>query len=203
MAAFITLILLFAVVVGIAATKADARKSSGQSRRRSRTPKARRNWPPPIPSIPSIREKRARNALPLKFKNKRMLTANEKEFFLRLKEALPNHHVMAQVAMASLVDVENWGSESHPGYWARRAKFDKLIIDFVVLSDSLEVVTLIELDDCSHDSKKEKDRDRDDMVAAAGYPTIRYQSVESERPSVQTIAANVAYVEQELAKKHA
>jgi very-short-patch-repair endonuclease len=200
------LILIFIVLVIVAAgagqSKKHRRKNPGY-----RAPKRAAGQPSGgVPRKDSWRRKSSTFPQPKlpeekRYFSKRLLTENEKEFFLRLKEALPAHHVMAQVSMGALIDVKNWGSRQHWQYWQRRSDFDKKIIDFVVLNADLEVVTIIELDDRSHDGKKAKDRERDEMVASAGYPTIRYQSTPEQRPSVQTIAANVAYIERAMAQQ--
>lgn len=116
---------------------------------------------------------------------KEFLTQNEQEFFLRLKRALPDHHVFTQVAMGSLLNPSV--PRADPDYNRIRNRFAQKIIDYVVLDENLKVVALIELDDRTHVEKK--DADRDAMTAAAGYKTIRYQS--KTKPSVERIHADL------------
>lgn len=102
------------------------------------------------------------------------LTNREREMFLALSSALPEYVVLAQVALSALLT-----TNSRP----TRNRFDRKVADFVICSKQLAVVTVIELDDSSHDNKKEKDADRDAMLKNAGYHTIRYKNV----PDSQTI----------------
>lgn len=119
------------------------------------------------------------------YSQKALLTQNEQEFFLRLKQALPEHHILAQVAMGSLLNPSV--PRRDPAYHRIRNKFAQKIVDYVVLDDKLKVVALIELDDRTH--VQEKDEDRDAMTAAAGYKTIRYQS--KVKPSIDRIRADI------------
>jgi very-short-patch-repair endonuclease len=67
-----------------------------------------------------------------------------------------------------------------------RNRFDRKIADFVVCDSSkLEIVAIVELDDRTHSSAK--DRYRDDLTKAAGYQTIRFQS--RQKPTETEIAA--------------
>jgi hypothetical protein len=116
---------------------------------------------------------------------KALLTQNEQEFFVRLKQALPDHHVMAQVSMGALLNPSV--PRRDPLFHRIRNRFAQKIVDYVVLDDKFKVVTLIELDDRTH--VQEKDADRDAMTAAAGYRTIRYQS--KAKPAVASIRFDV------------
>jgi very-short-patch-repair endonuclease len=61
--------------------------------------------------------------------------------------------------------------------------------DFAVCEKgTFRVLALIELDDRTHDTReaKERDRERDAMTAAAGFPTIRFDS--RKKPDEATIA---------------
>ena len=99
-------------------------------------------------------------------KSKRVLTMNEQPTFLRLKEALPEHHVLAQVSFNAFMTAK--------GY-ATRNLFNRKVADFVVLDNKFNVVAIVELDDSSHKGKEGKDAERDALIAEAGYKVIRYQ----------------------------
>lgn len=116
---------------------------------------------------------------------KALLTSNEQEFFLQLKQALPECHILAQVAMGSLLTPSV--SRRDPAYHRIRNRFAQKIVDYVVLDEKLKVSALIELDDRTH--RPEKDIDRDMMTAAAGYRTIRYQS--KAKPDIARIRADI------------
>lgn len=122
-------------------------------------------------------------------KSKKLLTANELEFLGRLRRALPGLEVLPQVSMAALLDVNL--DENNAEYWTIRNHFSKKIIDYVVCEPkTLSVVAVVELDDRTHDSKKEKDAQRDAMLLAVGIRTLRWDS--RSKPSVAEIASAVA-----------
>lgn len=120
--------------------------------------------------------------------SKRLLTENEWEFFGRLRRALPDHIVCAQVSMAAVL-------AAAPGLTravatTMRNRFDRKIVDFVVLDQAGATVALIELDDRTHQAAR--DAARDALTAAAGLRTIRYQS--RAKPDLAKIAADIAQV---------
>jgi len=68
-----------------------------------------------------------------------------------------------------------------------RNRFDRKVADYVICArNTFQVVAIIELDDRTHDYKKEKDAERDAMLNAAGYRTERFES--KKKPSEAEIA---------------
>lgn len=74
------------------------------------------------------------------FLAKPVITAFEKRMFIRLKEALPQQHILAQVAFSALITSDDYKI---------RQKFNRKVTDFVVLNTQFEVIAIIELDDRS------------------------------------------------------
>ena len=104
---------------------------------------------------------------------KPLLTANEKEFMGRLEQALPEFQVLCQVAMGALLQPVNIRTKQQ--FFAVRGTFAQKICDFVLLDkERREVLAIIELDDKTHDPKK--DARRDAMLHQAGYLTLRFES---------------------------
>lgn len=102
---------------------------------------------------------------------------------LVLEQLLPGCRVHAQVAMGALLAPPDH-KERTVAHWERNAYAQK-IADFVVQDRTAgEVLTLVEVDDQSHNSKR--DRERDAMTSAAGYRTVRIPG--SVKPTVQEIA---------------
>ncbi|WP_436862357.1 DUF2726 domain-containing protein [Acinetobacter haemolyticus] len=99
-------------------------------------------------------------------KGRRIISMNEQPTFLRLREALPDHIVLAQVAFSAFMTAK--------GY-ATRNLFNRKVADYVVLDKQFNVVAIVELDDSSHKGKEEKDAERDALIAEAGHRLIRYQ----------------------------
>lgn len=116
---------------------------------------------------------------------KPLLTANEKEFFQRLAQALPSYRIFPQVAMGALISVR--GAQGADNFRAR-GRFAQKIVDFVVCDSNLNVLGLIELDDRTHTASK--DEARDATTREAGYWTLRYQS--KAKPSFAEIAKDVS-----------
>lgn len=121
-----------------------------------------------------------------RFSPKPVLTKNEMEFYNRLRRALPEYAVFPQVALRAFVKP---GSPSGTRrYWRESGLLGAKHCDFLICHPTtLEVVTIIELDDRSH--VKEQDEARDRMTAAAGYRTLRFES--RKRPSVEQIRGAV------------
>lgn len=98
------------------------------------------------------------------------LTEREQVMYFRLREALPDHIVLAQVAMSAIMTASTQ---------AARNRFDRKVIDFVVCNKAFEVVAVVELDDSSHRGKEAADDRRDKLVKSAGYRAVRFTSVPS------------------------
>ncbi|AXQ21574.1 DUF2726 domain-containing protein [Acinetobacter wuhouensis] len=103
---------------------------------------------------------------------KPVITPFEQKMFLRLNEAFPQHHVLAQVAFSALIDTE---------HFKLRSKFNRKVTDFVLLDHQLEVIAIIELDDPTHLGKEQQDAQRDAMLNQAGYKVYRYTEIPSCR----------------------
>jgi len=114
---------------------------------------------------------------------KPLLTPNEKEFFGRLRRAVPEYAIQSQVCMGALME----GRHSSGKHLRTRARFSQKIVDYALLDDNLDVVLLIELDDRTHDPVK--DVARDSMTDAAGYRTLRIES--RAKPPVADLRAQI------------
>ncbi len=100
---------------------------------------------------------------------KPLMTAREVKFWRLLIAAAGPMHVAPQVAMGALMKVDGAAGRSRAR--ATRNRFDRKVVDFVLLDDDGAVRLLIELDDRMHDS--DRDTARDKMTAQAGYQTLR------------------------------
>jgi hypothetical protein len=122
---------------------------------------------------------------------RRFLTDNEARVLALLEMALPRHRIMAQVAMGALIKAGETDLRRAQG---TRNRFAQKIVDFAVVTrdDYAEVIAIVELDDRTHNSSR--DRKRDAMTLAAGYRTIRIPS--RPRPSAESVCAAVADLRQ-------
>ena len=121
----------------------------------------------------------------LKFKSKPLLTSNELEFLARLEGAAPELRFFPQVAMGALIEPAV-SRRDGKAYYLLRGMFSQKIVDFVAQrrSDS-QVVAVIELDDRTHNARK--DASRDQMLASAGYRIVRWNS--KTKPAATSIRA--------------
>jgi preprotein translocase subunit SecG len=114
-----------------------------------------------------------------------IMTANEVEFFGRLIQALPACFVFPQVAMSALL------SPALPtGHKMFRAAFGRISqkrVDFVIYDGQMTLLCVVELDDRTHNARK--DAERDGMLSGAGIKTIRWHS--KKKPNLEEIAKAV------------
>lgn len=120
---------------------------------------------------------------PLLWKKKTFLTGNELEFFNRLKKANNDRfHICPQVSMGALVDLTV--SEKHPDYWDLKQKYAMKICDYVLCDKTtMEPKLVIELDDITHDFKK--DTMRQNFLKKAGIDSLRFWS--KDKPDVSNL----------------
>jgi hypothetical protein len=118
---------------------------------------------------------------------KPLLTANELEFYARLRQALPDQVVLCQVAMGAFLQPEARTPQQH--YLRVRSRFAQKISDFVVCDPTdMRIRVVIELDDRTHDDRR--DAARDAMLAQAGIDTLRFSS--RQKPGIAAIRSAVA-----------
>lgn len=116
------------------------------------------------------------------------LTPAERELYARLREAVPECVVLAQVALSSLVGVREQGNWRQ---WFNR--ISQKSVDFVLcLPHDFTVVAVIELDDRTHgrSDRQRADAAKDDALKVAGHPVLRFKC--SDVPSVEKIRTIIA-----------
>lgn len=119
---------------------------------------------------------------------KKPLTAPEQEMYRRLKQAMPECVVLAQVSLSSLVGVkegEDWRR------WFNR--ISQKSVDFVLcLPHDFTVVAVIELDDLSHTrpDRVRADTTKDVALRIAGHPILRFKR--HTMPTVEQIRLRIA-----------
>jgi len=107
------------------------------------------------------------------FSGCRLMSESEIRFFRVLQMAAPNDLVFPQVGMSAVVRPSYAGADRR--FLPAFRSISQKRIDFVVCNrDSLEVRCLVELDDRSHDARR--DELRDAITAKAGYRTVRVRT---------------------------
>jgi len=119
-----------------------------------------------ILSVLKKRESKDRNGKRSPIKGKRIITMNEQPTFIKLREALPEHIILAQVAFSAFMTAQ--------GYTTRNL-FNRKVADFVVLDRAFNIVAIVELDDSSHKGKEKIDAERDALIREAGFRVVRYK----------------------------
>lgn len=100
---------------------------------------------------------------------KPLLTKREREALIAIEAALPGHRIYPQVAMGALMTTKPRLDKKVST--STRNRFAQKIVDFVAEDRHSHELLLIEVDDRTH--KSAKDKERDAMTAAAGYRTVR------------------------------
>lgn len=102
-----------------------------------------------------------------------LMNSTEKKFFRRLEEALPDHTVLAQVALSQLF--KRPAHQKGGGSWN---KVDRKVLDFVICDADMKIVACVEIDGPTHRGKNQQQRDADKSaaLAAAGYRLLRFST---------------------------
>jgi len=117
------------------------------------------------------------------FRAKPIMTANEREFFQRLLRANSDGYVFPQVAFSALLE-----PALAKNRWAAFKYISQKRVDYALYNDKLELLCIVELDDRSHNPKK--DAQRDAAFASAGITTVRWQS--THKPDEAQIRTRLA-----------
>ncbi|APR70703.1 DUF2726 domain-containing protein [Acinetobacter haemolyticus] len=107
-----------------------------------------------------------------------VITSFESQMFLRLQQAFPQHHILAQVAFSALITSD---------HYKIRSRFNRKVTDFVVLNKEMQVIAIVEFDDPSHIGKEIEDKKRDQMLQQAGYQVQRYTQI----PSIKQLQMDI------------
>lgn len=123
---------------------------------------------------------------PAPYFKKAPLTEPEQVMFHRLREALPEQIILAQVAMSAMVGIrknENWQTQFN--------EISRKYVDFVVCNQDFSMRAIIELDDSTHQrgERIKADAIKDAAFQAIGVPVVRFDV--REMPTVETIRSAI------------
>lgn len=116
----------------------------------------------------------------LLYRKKQLMTSTELEFFGRLRVALPEHYIFPQVAQSALMVPRSSGKQA----MGARNRISQKIFDYVIFTQTMDLVAVIEFDDHTHNIAK--DRLRDAAVASAEIRTVRFDA--RNKPNVAQIS---------------
>lgn len=116
----------------------------------------------------------------VRYRRTTIMTANEREFYQRLLQACPDCEIWPQVPILALLRPD--AKEGTRTFWVAFKQISNMRVDWVIARD-LEVLAIVELDDRSHDAKR--DAKRDQILKSCGYRVLRFQT--NKRPDPQQI----------------
>ena len=127
---------------------------------------------------------------PWPFYAKKPLSSPEQVLYFRLCKALPEHIVLAQVALSRILGVKKGYNF---GEWFNR--INRMSADFVLCSKDSTIVAVIELDDASHEKadRQVADAKKDKALGSAGIRIVRWQA--KSIPDEATIKATFAHAQ--------
>jgi hypothetical protein len=119
-----------------------------------------------------------------RYRARSLLTDNELEFLYRITKAIPGYLVFPQVSLQALIEPASRNSKTAN---ADRMRVAQQRVDYVVCDPAGAVIVVIELDDRTHERKKDATRDK--RLKQAGITTLRYQS--KTKPTLGKIRSDV------------
>jgi hypothetical protein len=121
------------------------------------------------------------------FSLRRPLTEPEQVLYFRLRQALPDHMVLAQVGMSRFLAVRR-GHNARAWY----NRINRMSVDFLVCTKDASVVAAIELDDASHQQpdRASADAKKELALKAAGVRLVRWKV--SAMPDEAAIQLSIA-----------
>ena len=105
------------------------------------------------------------------FYTKKPLSTPEQVLYFRLKKALPEYEVLAQVQLSRFLGVKKGNNYQS---WLNR--INRMSADFVICSRDFSIVAVIELDDSSHQRQDRQiaDHKKDKALASAEINIVRW-----------------------------
>ncbi|MES2536225.1 MAG: DUF2726 domain-containing protein [Pseudomonadota bacterium] len=107
------------------------------------------------------------------FYAKKPLTHPEQVLYFRLKDALPDHMILAQVQLSRFLGVRK---DANSRAWKNR--INRMSVDFLVCEKDAGIVAAVELDDRSHDrpDRREADGKKEKALGSAKVRLIRWNA---------------------------
>ena len=119
-----------------------------------------------------------------RYRRHTVMTENEREFYQRLLAACPDCQIWPQVPILALVRPD--AKEGSRAFWTAFRRISNTRVDWAIVQ-GLEVLAIVELDDRSHDARKDAQRDR--ILKSCGYRVVRFNT--SRRPDPRKISEAV------------
>ena len=121
-----------------------------------------------------------------RYRARRVMSAPEQVAFHRLVKALPGRHVLPQVSFSRFLAT----NDGRAAFNAVRQK----VADFAICGPDFSVLSVVELDDATHN--KSRDDQRDEILRSAGIEVVRWHV--KRIPTEEEIAAELRFAPKEL-----
>ncbi len=120
------------------------------------------------------------------FYAKKPLSPVEQVLYFRLIQALPEYIILAQVQLSRLLGVKKGNN-----YQAWLNRINRMSADFVVCTKDSSIVSVIELDDATHqrEDRQAADAKKDKALTSAGIRIVRWQA--TSIPDIATIQSTI------------
>jgi hypothetical protein len=115
-----------------------------------------------------------------RYRRHTIMTDNKRGFYGRLLAACPDCQIWPQVPILALVRPD--AKEGSRAFWTAFRRISNTRVDWAIVRD-MDVLAIVELDDRSHDARKDAERDR--ILRSCGYRVVRFNS--SRRPNPRQI----------------
>jgi len=105
------------------------------------------------------------------------LSHPEMILYFRLCKCLPNFIILSQVSLSRFIKVK---PNNNFGHWFNQ--YNRMTVDFVVCNKNFNILSIIELDDNTHNKPKRQNADskKNKILHDANIPLIRWQSIPNE-----------------------
>jgi hypothetical protein len=106
-----------------------------------------------------------------RFRRQPIMTPNEMEFHRRLMKAFPTCQIWPQIPILALLRPD--ARQNSRRFWKGFRMISNARVDWVIAHD-MDIIAIIELDDRTHDARKDARRDR--ILNSCGYRVLRFDS---------------------------
>jgi len=118
-----------------------------------------------------------------RYRTKQVLTGSERDFFYRLRGALPECHISPQVAVSALIEPAGMGKLRQRAI----ASIGRMRVGYAIFDEDMHLLAVAELAHRSRPTRMEKAKE--DCLSSAGVRTVRFHA--KRLPSEGKIRASV------------
>lgn len=106
------------------------------------------------------------------------ISTHQQTMFLRLKQALPEHHVFTQMRFSTFLTAKSY---------TVRLKLQQKVADFVIVDQNFDVIAVIDMKDGTAKNRDQQHHEYDIVFEDVGIAMMRYSDV----PTIEQIQSDV------------